>query len=67
MNDLDNDFLQHLGGVDNNSLINILEIDTNENLDSDQLQLICHSPYYDSNKLFSTLKKKVYLVQIFSL
>ncbi len=36
MNDLDKDFLQHLEGVDNTSLINILDMDTNENLDSDQ-------------------------------
>ncbi len=57
MNDLDKYFVQHLGGVDNNSLINILDMDTNENLDSDQPQLICHSPYYDSNKFISTLKK----------
>ncbi len=35
MNDLDKDFLQHLGGVDNNPLINILDMDTNENLESD--------------------------------
>ncbi len=32
-------------------------MDTDENLDSDQPQLICHSPYYDSNKLISTLEK----------
>ncbi len=47
----------HLGGVENNSLTNILEIDTNENLNSDQPQLIHHSPYYNNNKLFSTLIK----------
>ncbi len=55
MNDLDNDSLQHFGGVD--SLINILEMDTNEKVDSDQPQLMRHSPYYDFNKLISTLKK----------
>ncbi len=36
MNDLDKDFLQHLEGVDNNSLINVLDIDINENIDSGQ-------------------------------
>ncbi len=49
--------LQHLGGVDDNSMINIKEIDTNETLDADQPQLICHFPYYDSNKFVSTLIK----------
>ncbi len=40
LNDSVKDILQYLGGVDNNSLINILEIDINENLDSDQPQLM---------------------------
>ncbi len=65
MNDLDKDFLQHLG-VDNNSPINVLEIDINENLDSDQPQIICHSPYYDANKSFSTLKKSKDEFSVFS-
>ncbi len=55
MNDLDKEFLQHLRGVDNNSLINILEIYINENLDSDQPQLIGNSPYHDFINLFSIL------------
>ncbi len=55
-----------MGGVDNNSLINVLDIDINENLDPDQPQIICHSPYYDVNKLFSTLKKSKDDFSVFS-
>ncbi len=66
MNDLDKDCLQHLGGVDNNSLINVFDMDKNENLDSDRPQIICHSPYYDANKLLSTLKKSKDEFSVFS-
>jgi hypothetical protein len=57
LGDLDKEFLQHMGGVDGNSLINILETDADENLESYQPQIICHSPYYDHDKLVSTLTK----------
>ncbi len=47
MGDLDKDFLQHVGGVENNSFINILHADDDDN--GDQPQLISYSPYYDSD------------------
>ncbi len=52
--DLDKDFLQHLGGVESNSFINILETDSDEN-DNSQPQIICHFHYYDSNTFTETL------------
>ncbi len=53
--DLDKDFLQHVGGVENNSFINVLhtEID-DDNETFDQPQIISHSPYYEANNLIST-------------
>ncbi len=53
---LDDTFLKYQGGVDNNSLINIIESSTDTNDESEQPQIICHSQYYDFNKLFSVLK-----------
>ncbi len=50
---LDKDFLQQLGGVENSSLMNILEIDENDDLN--QTHVICDSPYHDFKKLTSTL------------
>ncbi len=53
--DLDHDFLEHIGGVQNNSFINVLDSDINENADLIQPQIINHSPYYDFEKLSVTL------------
>ncbi len=56
--DLDKDFLQHVGGVENNSFINVLHTETdddNENLH--QPQIISHSPYYEDENLISTLSE----------
>ncbi len=39
--------------MENSSLINILEIDEND--DQNQTHIICHSPYYDFDRLTSTL------------
>ncbi len=52
---LDRDFLQQLGGVENSSRMNILEID--EKYDLNETHVICHSPYHDFEKLTSTLHK----------
>ncbi len=35
MGDLDKDFLQHVGGVENNSFINILHADTDDDDNGD--------------------------------
>ncbi len=55
--ELDRDFLQHVGGMEGNSFINILQtdIDTDEDENHNQPQIISHSPYYEFNELISTL------------
>ncbi len=56
--DLDKDFLQHVGGVKNNSFINVLNTETDdENEPFDQSQIISHSPYYEVDNLISTLSQ----------
>ncbi len=52
---LDHDFLEHIGGVQNNSLIKVLDSDIDENDDLIQPQIINHSPYYDFEKVSLTL------------
>ncbi len=42
MGNLDNDFLQHVGDVENNSFTNVLIADCNDD-DGDQPQIISHS------------------------
>ncbi len=61
-------FLKYQGGVDNNSLINIIEpsTDTNDESEYVQPQIIRHSPYYDFNKLSSVLKNNQNSFGIFS-
>ncbi len=45
--DLDKYFLQHVGGVGDNSFINVLHTETNDDNEIfDQPQIISHSPYY---------------------
>ncbi len=41
--DLDHDFLEHIGGVQYNSFINVLDSDIDENDDLIQPQIINHS------------------------
>ena len=57
----DHSILSHLGGIENNSLISILDIDNNE------LQVIKHSPYYDLNKFKTLVNEKNKIVCILSL
>ncbi len=59
-------FLKYQGGVDNNSLINIIEPSTDTNDESEPSQIIRHSPYYDFNKLSSVLKNNQNSFNIFS-
>ncbi len=47
------DVLQHAGGIEKNSFINVLHADTDN--DDDEIQIISHSPYYDIDNLISTL------------
>ncbi len=51
------EFLQHIGGVDDNSLTNILETDTEENSEIFAPQIIFHFPYYDNDNLIPILTK----------
>ncbi len=50
--DLDKDFLQHVGGMEGNSLINILQTDTEtgEDKNHNQPEIISHSSYYEFEK-----------------
>ncbi len=58
MTNLDKDFLQCFGGVESNSLINILQTDINENETNNQPQNICYFLYYDlNNDLISILTR----------
>lgn len=54
MGDLDKDFLQHVGGIEKNSFINVLHANTDNDDDDDEIQIISHSPYYDMDNLIST-------------
>ncbi len=55
MGNLDKDFWSHVDGVENNSFINILHVDTDDDDNSDQPQIMSHSPYYVTDNLISTL------------
>ena len=57
----DHSILSHLGGLENNSLISILDINNNE------LQVIKHSSYYDLDKLKNLVNEKKKIVSILSL
>ena len=48
----DHSILSHLGGFENNSLINILDINNNE------LQVIKRSSYYDLDKFKNLMNEK---------
>ncbi len=60
--DLDKDFLQHVGGVENNSFINVLHTGTDDDNETfDQPQIISYSPYYKmkiSSKLYQKIRIK---------
>ena len=57
----DHSILSHLGGLENNSLISILNIDNNK------LQVIKHSSYYDLDKFKNLVNEKKKLISILSL
>ena len=61
---LDEDILKGVGGIDNNSFINIASVGGTDPEDS--LQVIKHSPYYDNEMLTSLLKNKHNVFTIFS-
>ncbi len=48
--------MQHVGGIEKNSFINVLHANTdNDDDDDDEIQIVSHSPYYDIDNLISTL------------
>ena len=52
----DKHFLQQLGGIENNSLVNIINPNLDENENNEPI-LISHSSYYDHDSLISTLTR----------
>ncbi len=66
--DLDRDFLQHVGGMDGNSFINILQTDTEtgEDENHNRPEIISHSPYCEFDKLISALTSRKNEFSIFS-
>ncbi len=48
---LDNEFIQHIGGINDNSFIRVLDPDIDEDNELNCPQIISHSLYYDSEKL----------------
>ncbi len=63
---LDKDFLQHVGGIENNSFMNLLQTETDINGKIKQPQIISHSPYHDMEKLIPLLTKSKNGFSIFS-
>ena len=57
----DHSILSHLGGLENNSLISILDINNNE------LEVIKHSSYYDLDKFKNLVNEKKNMISILSL
>ncbi len=53
MDNIDNNFLRYLGGVENNSLTNVLKIDTDITDDEihNEPNIIDHSSYYEFDDL----------------
>ncbi len=49
--DLDEAFLRLVGGIGNTSFVQIVDADSDDNEDSNQLPIIHHSSYYDSEIL----------------
>ncbi len=63
MSSLDEDILRYHGGIENNSLVNIIEIDDDA---EEHVQIINHSPYYDRDMLLETLHDTQNSFTIFS-
>ncbi len=49
--DLDDEFLQHIGGINVNLFIKVLDPDIDEDQESNKPKVIKHSSYYDSENL----------------
>ncbi len=64
--DLDKAFLQYVVVIINKSFVQILDADSDDNDDSNQLPIIQHSSYYDFEKFTSTLNNFKNKFSIFS-
>ncbi len=62
----DDQFLQALGGVKNNSLVQNLDTNNSENDEDDYIQIIRQSSYYDKDKLDNLLKSTRKCFSVFS-
>ncbi len=54
--ELDNKFLQHIGGINDNSFIRFLDPDIDEDNELNCPQIISHSSYYDSENISTILQ-----------
>jgi hypothetical protein len=64
--ELDRNFLQQLGGVENNSFVKIIDPYPDDDGNINETITINHSSYYDQNNFISTLKKNKNQFSIFS-
>ncbi len=53
---LNNEFFQHISGINNNSFIRVLDTDVDDNNELNSPQTISHSSYYDSKNISTTLQ-----------
>ncbi len=63
---LDNEFLQHIGGINDNSFIRVLDPDIDEDNELNCPQIISYSSFYDSEKLSIILQTCQNKIIIFS-
>ncbi len=63
---LDNEFLQQIGGINDNSLITVLDPDIVEDNELNYPQIISHSSHYDSDKISTILQTGKNKFTIFS-
>ncbi len=56
LNEVSRQFLHHIGGINDNSFIRVLDPDVDDNNKLNCPQIISHSSYYDSKKIFTKLQ-----------
>ncbi len=63
--DLNRNFLQQLGGVENNSFVNIIDPNPDNDANVNETATINLSSYYDYDNLVTTLKRNKKSIQYF--
>ncbi len=66
ISELDRECLPYVGGVENNSFINIKQTDTDDDEHHHQPEIIVNSPYYDTDDLITTFNAGKNKFSIFS-